>query len=60
MKNLPTNTVDLFLSSVKPSDLDKKWCLQANACVHKQLEMAENCCDTIIVNVRDLQYDFLV
>lgn len=60
MKSIPTTTVDIFLSSVKPSDLDKKWCLLANARVNKLLKMAEDCCDTIIVNVRDLQYDFLV
>lgn len=52
LKNLITNTVDIFLASVKPIDFDKIWCSQANNKVKKELSYAEDCNDTIIVKVK--------
>lgn len=51
-KNIPTTTVDIFLACVKPVDLDKIWCSQANICVKKELTFSEICKDTIIIKVR--------
>lgn len=51
LKSIHTNTVDVFLTSVKPIDFDKSWCSQANYSVKKQLKYAEDCSDTIIVKV---------
>lgn len=47
-KNIPTTTVDIILACVKPVDLDKKWCSQANICVRNQLLIN----DSFIVKVR--------
>lgn len=48
---MPTNTVDIILASVKPVDFDKTWCSKANIHVQKELKFAQDCGNTIIVNV---------
>lgn len=49
----------MFVSSIKPIDFDKVWCAKADISVKKRLKLAENCSDTIIVNVRYLSFDLL-
>lgn len=51
LKYIPTTTVDVFLTSVKPIDYDKTWFPQANVHVKKKLQQIEDCSDTIIVKV---------
>lgn len=60
LKSLETNTVDIFLASVKPIDFDKIWCPQANATVKKELQYAEDCNNTIIVKVKYIYLSFIV
>lgn len=50
-KIIPTTTVDIYVASVRPIDLDKTWCSQANFLVKKRLQFAQDCKDTLIVNV---------
>ncbi|XP_025420540.1 putative ATP-dependent RNA helicase TDRD12 isoform X2 [Sipha flava] len=51
LKSLETNTVDIFLASVKPIDFDQKWCKPATTRVRNDLNYAKDCNDTIIVKV---------
>jgi hypothetical protein len=52
LKSLETNTVDIFLASVKPIDFDQKWCKPATTRVRNDLNYAKDCNDTIIVKVK--------
>lgn len=53
-EHLHSTVVDMFVSSVKPVDSDRMWCMKADAMIKEKLKFANNFNDTIIVKVRYL------